>query len=276
VQPGQLITDPERPDEPICNTPLPFTRLERTEEYFDAGQTFVATTETKGWAGLSLGILNYLKLAWSGEKGSSYRHRFDVEMLETKLMEPSQDYLQMSMQQRPVLEHLQKNESIFMIVDVRIAHGAFTQHEEYRGKLGGIDVNVPLSSVSLGPDVGLRGGGKSIKTSATLSAVSHEFIFAYRLRECFYTGPGSHVNIVAYTKGANIHGLGEKEGKHSLQSRVMVATSSVTPPEEEVKAPGSPRDFVIQGLNEDYTVLEGGNSKFRDDCILVGLNPIDE
>lgn len=48
VHPGQLILDPERPDEPICDRALPFTEPDKSSETTDVGPKFTTATETEG------------------------------------------------------------------------------------------------------------------------------------------------------------------------------------------------------------------------------------
>ena len=268
IQPGQLITDPERPDEPLGERPYPFTKLEKVDEIFDPGQNFIITSVSEGWGGLSIGILEMLKTAWSARKKTYNRHIFEVELLETRFFEPSEHYVHMSMKQPHVLKHLQKNDSVFMVVDVRIAHGAKILNEEFIGKGADATINVPLATLTLGPDVGGDVGKAKVKYTVVKSHVSHSFVFAYRLRECRYDKIENIVVSVPYVRKADIQGLesdsdedleDEDDGEQGRESMIK---------QTQVKDP-TPSDFEIQGLAEEYAVLEGKNSKYKDGCILL-------
>lgn len=224
-------------------------------------------TDKNGWGGLSLGIVDILKLAWSGNKRTYSRHRFDLQRVETHFFQPSQHYIQMSMTQPAVVKCLNKNESIFMIVDIRIAHGAFIVHEEFSGAGAAIAANIPFSAAGLGPDVGANAGGRKLKHTSTESRVSHSFIFAYRLLECRYDRVANTFQTRQFTKKANIQGL---EGDESEEDEEDSEPGSEADNTESIPIAS---DFTIKGLAEDYTTLEGNSSKFKDGCILVGVDP---
>ena len=81
-----------------------------------------------------------------------------------------------------VLVRLQRNDSIFMIVDIRIAYGAYIIQDEHDVNGGRMDVNVPLSVASVGPDLGAKDGVTRRNYTRTTSYVKRSFCFAYRLR----------------------------------------------------------------------------------------------
>jgi hypothetical protein len=273
LQPGQLISDPERPDETICERPYPLTDVDKIETENDSAQSFSTTTDGEGWGGLSLGILNILKLAWSGRIANIDHHNFEVEKLETQYFEPSMHYVKISLTQPEVLKHLDKNDSIFMITDVRIAHGATIVHEDSRAKSAKFKAHVPLSTLGMGPDVGGELGGKKDKHKKQVARISHSFIFAYRLRECRYDKHANTFVTSLYTRRANIQALGDDDdGELAIMNSDSVFEADYSAGVSPTGYNPSPENFDIRGLADDYTVLEGPTSTFKDDCILVGFS----
>lgn len=207
---------------------------------------------------MSLGILEALKLSWSGNAKTYHRDRFIIDRLETILFEPSKHYVRQCMMQPEVLDHMNNNRSIFMITDIRIAYGAFITHEEFRAKGAKVAVNVPLSTVQLGPDVGVDFGRKKFSHTSSESLVPHEFVFAYRLNEILYNRTTQTFDTNRYIKKADLHGLRGAEAVEEEPVVVMDKSDSL-----------GPEDFDYE-LAEDFTELEGNNSQFKDGCILVG------
>lgn len=185
-----------------------------------SGQSSQQRRKRKAEGGFSLGIVQKLKLKWSAKKHTYHLYHFDLETVKTVFFEPSAHYVYISMSQPGVLQHLLKNESIFMIIDIRIAEGVRISHRQNSGKgaEGSAKLELPISGIE--SDIGFDAGANYKTHSTTDSFVSHAFVFAYRLMECRYDNKSAVPRTSLFTKNANIHGLetpGMDTGRDSSQ-----------------------------------------------------------
>jgi hypothetical protein len=152
-------------------------------------------------------IVSFLNFSVNANRTQEGRSDYTIEKVTTSTFTPGADYVQRSMTQPPVIKYLQKHRhSVYMIVGLQIAHNAHVVQSQSKESGGGPDIG-PLGLLAISPvDISLKTSVATQRTSAQSRSVLGDFIFAYRLRKCFYhrkSGVGS-IKPSLYTKGADL------------------------------------------------------------------------
>jgi hypothetical protein len=248
---GQLISNPDDPATPIDRSgpqdhaafglkvhsmPQKVFKLENKENSSLEAGLFVSAMQ--GICG-RLGI----KLA-----RQSYATALDeIDTLVSKFVQPAVEdsYVETSMNQPGVQKFIKKGlfqKHVYMITGIKIAYpGESTAISNTKGSstTGSVEAEASNAGAGTGPAVSAAGNvAKSTSSNKSLSFIPAEpFIYAYRLRECFYGGRSKE-----HTKGALLSAKSDSTGTKSqmnLQSRDE---------SEDL-------DFVFQGIaDEDFSL----------------------
>jgi hypothetical protein len=222
---GQLISNPRNPTERIQASRLPIhpqtgihSDTEREVEF--------EIKSTRGFdIGFSATVLSKLPFEIGGKRKTTITHRYKIKEVEIQTFYPSRAFIRQSVLEAQVLQYLAAHgyrKSIYMVVGIKIAHGAHVFHgrtKEIGGTLGG---TVPGAAVGIPLDLGSHIRGEVGKHRKETKEVVSSFVFAYRLREIRYFKKDGTITDVNFTKGAQLHSLystlelvvGEKEVKY--------------------------------------------------------------
>ena len=126
---------------------------------------------------------------WVGYRVKGFEIEYESEAMTTTLFNPSDNYVEKSIKQEAVqmfLRHHRK--SLYMIVGVRIAHGAKVTITRGRAVGGGPNLG-PLGLTAMGSPIDAN---MSIKISSDSSgsqqmSIEYDFVVAYRLKQCRYS-----------------------------------------------------------------------------------------
>jgi len=225
---GQLITDPFNPQFRLADQPLSINPNEITHGNPEE-KVHIVVDHKKGLKlGVGLVIVNFFNFCVNANRTREGRSDYTIEKVTTNTFTPSGDYVQRSMTQPPVIKYLQEHRhSVYMVVGLKIAHNANVIQSQSKESGGGPDIG-PLGLAAVSPvDMNFKASVVTQRTSEQSRTVLGDFIFAYRLRKCFYhreSGLGS-IKPNHYTKGADLlnHGLKTDE------EEVKESETSVTP-----------------------------------------------
>ena len=130
----------------------------------------------------------------------------------TTIFNPPQDYVEKSVMRDTVQVFLHSNrKSLYMIVGLRILHGAKLTISRGKAMGGGPTVGpLGLSAISSPVDASI-GFEMSSDTSRTEQmSIDHDFVVAYRLRQCRYSRDSGIIKPFYHVKGATMSDLGSE------------------------------------------------------------------
>ena len=187
---GNIISSPFRPEDRLnskLNThDLPIYESYQTNFSLEMGK------RKAGRLGLwtiflqSVGIGINLGGTFANEESETFK----FERVETKYFTPDRRFVETSMEGDDVRDFLRKSKfkaNVYMITGIKIARGASVTYTKLREK--GLHVQIGIDAtpmgvpIGLGPNIKVKGG---LKESTTFKS-AEGFVFAYRLRELFYT-----------------------------------------------------------------------------------------
>jgi hypothetical protein len=239
IQLGQIIPDPRYPFEKYGDGPLPFGPNDKV--YRNLGIKSRNVTVTSGRTtsvGITAAVFNLLQCGASGHVSSDGEHDYDIGKIESQTLVPSEDYVRQSVLQSAVLSKLaQKNyrKAVFMIVGIQIAQRGDVKHKQTSASSGKVKSGASLTAAGIPVEVGVSvshgGHGKGIDNYT----IEDPFVFAYRLRECFYRIKPVIVEHSVYEKRAALHGITEDR-------------SAELGPTLEMKYAGRPEELEVFGL----------------------------
>ena len=269
IQVGQLIIDPLIPYQRLGDGPLEYQSRDVVDTDTSVGPFKYESTHMSGTdTNISALFFNILSLGFHGGGNDDRGTTYDVQKFTATTFKPSADYVDRSVLQESVVNHLQSKKSpLYMIVGVRIAHGATVSYTHSRGRNAGVNA---------GP-FGLAGGGSPVdanirvshNTSRTLSqtlTIEKDFVFAYRLRKCNYSRSTQTLRPTFYTKGAAMHNSesrrinrDENEDSNSVEMSIILSEGirEVDPNAKDLR----PRKEWVHSSSDN-----GGC-----DCILLAL-----
>ena len=130
------------------------------------------------------------------------------EGMTTVTFRPSAEYVSNSVMQPAVKEHLKKHRpSLYMIVGVRVCHGATVTYAWNEGTQGDLDVGpVGLEALGIPVDFNASITRKKNEDGSQSLTINQDFVVAYRLRKCRYSRPAYLTNKF-YTRNATMHDL---------------------------------------------------------------------
>ncbi|KAF5009794.1 hypothetical protein FDECE_4001 [Fusarium decemcellulare] len=185
-------------DMPIYHTPSVDFEWEITKEHgLDASTTAEVPVATVP------GVSAKASLGFALKK--SVRNYWQIEKLDTMVVQPSRAYITRSLATAPIAEFLEHNRrgptwSIFMITGLKIVRGNST-HETSRGRESGVHG---------GPGIGVAGvaeanldvGISSSKTTSVSAKQSDDFIWAVRLSKITKVLPSTVRSFVGHKRAA--------------------------------------------------------------------------
>jgi hypothetical protein len=119
------------------------------------------------------------------------------------------------MTQPAVIKYLKRNQhSVYMVVGLQVAHNARVGHSQARETSGGPDIGpVGLSALGIPVDVTINASLATHPSSTQSYSVLGDFVFAYRIRKCFYHRKlgVSSIESAYFAKGAELFDLHSKK-----------------------------------------------------------------
>ena len=201
---GNIIASPSAPEDRLNPTPtllnLPIHESYQTNflsevSRYKAGKIGIWTSFLQ-----SLGIGIDLSINYE----IANTEKFEFESLETRFFTPDRQFVERSMEGDDVQEFIKKSKfkaNVYMIIGIKIARGASVTSTKLREKglhvQFGVDATPMGVPLSIGPNVEVEGGPRE----STAFESAEGFVFAYRLREVFYSRKQGLV-IREYNKGA--------------------------------------------------------------------------
>ena len=226
---GRIWTDSSDPGTCINpDGPLPFPSNMQVQHGHKTDWRNKTSGEHKGVIGIWARFLQVVGLDaeasvnWHDRNGDTY----GFKRLDTDFIDPTTEYYTQSVLVPSVAEYIVEpkfKKSIYMITGVKIARGADVEQarsEEAGAHLRvGVNGTTALFPVAAGPEVTISSSG----SETTSSKGSSGFVFAYRLREIYYSK--GKVKHREHNKGA----LQDLSGSSTKKSEENV---SVIPPLE--------------------------------------------
>ena len=190
---GRIWTDPSDPGTCINpDGPLPFPSNMQVQHGHKTDWRNKTGGQHKGIIGIwarflqVVGIDAEARVTWNNSKGD----KFEFKTLDTEFIDPTMEYYTQSVLAPSVAEYIvdtKFRKSIYIVTGVKIARGADV--EQARSKeagthlKAGVDGTATAAPVAAGPEVTIS----SSKSETTSSKGSSDFVFAYRLREIYYS-----------------------------------------------------------------------------------------
>ncbi|KAJ5389010.1 uncharacterized protein N7496_000078 [Penicillium cataractarum] len=221
---GQIITSPFDPESAI-NT---VSRLPPAEIFHSSKTAFQTLIEKESsrnygvWSRfLGLSILGGEAGFLSSRSNSSYMY---ISRLNTDYFNPTIEYIEKSLRHPQTLKALsQQNfeKNIYMITGIKIAIGANMQSLSTKKQGMNLDIGVDLTTLGVPLQAGPKLEPSSAQREGTAFSNSTDFVFAYRLREIYYSQKRGLIKTANYTKGA-AYGLENdlstlKDGEHGAE-----------------------------------------------------------
>ena len=217
---GRIWTDPSDPGTCINpDGPLPFPSNMQVQHGHKTDWRNKTGGQHKGVIGIwarflqVVGIDAEASVTWQNSNGDTY----EFKRLDTEFIDPTTEFYTQSVLAPSVAEYIIETKfkkSIYMITGVKIARGADV--EQARSKeagthlKAGVDGTTAGSPVAVGPEVTIS----SSNSETTSSKGSSDFVFAYRLREIYYSK--GKVKHREHNKGA-LQDLGGSSTKSSKE-----------------------------------------------------------
>lgn len=190
---GRIWTDPSDPGTCINpDGPLPFPSNMQVQHGHKTDWKNKTGGQHKGLIGIwarflqVVGIDAEANVTWHNSKGDT----FEFMKLYTEFIDPTTEYYTQSVLEPSVADYIAETKfrkSIYMITGVKIARGADVKQESSKEAgthlKAGIDGTTTAAPVAVGPEVTIS----SSKSETTSSKGSSDFVFAYRLREIYYS-----------------------------------------------------------------------------------------
>jgi hypothetical protein len=156
-------------------------------------------------------FFNFFSLGVHGNRDRDTSISFEVESATTSTFEPTKEYLDKSLLQDAVVKLArEKKPSIYMVVGLRVAHGAKITYTSGRGGGGGIDAG-PFGAAAGGSpiDASVKVKGRTSQSSSQTTTLREDFVMAYRLRKCRYMRDVKRLDDDFYKKrrSAMMHGV---------------------------------------------------------------------
>jgi hypothetical protein len=147
-----------------------------------------------------------------------------ISRLDTDYFNPTIEYIEKSLRHPQTLKALsQQNfeKNLYMITGIKVAIGANMQSLSSKKQGMKLDIGVDLTTLGVPLQAGPKLEPSSAKSEGTAFSNSTDFVFAYRLREIYYSQKRGVIKTANYTKGA-AYGLENdlstiKDGEHSAE-----------------------------------------------------------
>ena len=223
---GRIWTDPSDPGTCINpDGPLPFPSNMQVQHGYKTDWRNKISGEHKGLIGVWARFLQIVGLdaeahvTWRSSKGATY----DFKKLDTDFIDPTLEYYKSSVVVPSVAGHIidtKFTKPIYMITGVRIARGAeveqaHSKEAETHLKIG-VDGTTAGSPVTAGPELNIS----SSAAESTSSKGSSDFVYAYRLREIYYSK--GRLRHREHNKGATLQGLGGSSTEEGKEDSLVI------------------------------------------------------
>lgn len=263
VRLGQLIHDPRHPAERVGREPLEFGPGDTVHELCtETNFTYAQLTHRRFDIGLGATIMSFLPFGIRGQYSASDGKLFEIERVESRLLEPSDSYVQKTLTKPSVREYLAAKyykKPLYMIVGVKVGRNARILQGRFNLTGGTVSADVPISLSGIPVDPSVDASITTSRFQGVQRQLPDSFVFAYRLREVRYSIK-VHLSQLGrtLTRGARLH---------SFDSSGFMADA------EEGLEENGPSEVEFDGLSESDAVTEnilGGN--VVGGCLLVDSN----
>lgn len=204
ILPGRLVVDPRSPEgPPYLEPPLPVPADSlRVTNY---PWTHERETERGGSFGLFASFASAIGVGGdvSGNLKVGSSLKIEVDRLQTSMFEPSEEYLEETLNLPKNLAFLKEQmfkRSLYIVTGVKIAYGAKltrSKSTEWGGD-GKLGVSPHVPGLEVGPTASFV---QKAKETETLQGPT-DFVFAFRLNKLHYSRRRSRYIQEAFTKGA--------------------------------------------------------------------------
>ena len=264
---GQLIADPLNPQFPLATGPLPLDSDDISNGIPIENYECTISGERGIRGEIGLVIFNFLNFYISSSRQTQSTKVYKIEKVGPMLLNPSDHYVQRSMQQPAVIQYLQHHRrSVYMVVGLQVAHTATVVHTggkstKFGGKIG------PTGLALAGSPIDAKlGGSTSTKDNVTQSyTVIGDFVFAYRLRKCYYHRESGVARMSNKFVRAQLYNNDDdtiQEIEESMEIETSAATESmVIVPDNlsgvdlDARALKIPREAVCKAMDEEECEL---------------------
>jgi hypothetical protein len=154
-------------------------------------------------------LLSLISLGLSGDHKNTTDVTYESAGMTQLEFEPATEYVSSSLGQEDVREYIRSHSTVFgslplyMVVGLRIAHGATFKYSRGRTTGGGVEastVGLSLVGVPVDPSIGIRNTMESKGSQTT--TIDQDFVIAYRLKECKYSRNSGTIKSMYHTKKA--------------------------------------------------------------------------
>ncbi len=202
--------------------------------------------------GLGAKFLALISLGLIGSRTDEGGVKYESGGMTQLEFEPPREYVNMALAQEDVQEYIRSRSTVFgspplyMVVGVRIVHGAKFTYFRAGKRDGGVDLGITgLSMAGIPVDPNIRFRHTTESNGYQTATIDQDFVIAYRLKECKYSRSSGSIKPMYHTKKATMMDL---------------VTPSVT---------GSDGNALNEGPEDVITSL--GISKFDLDARALGL-----
>jgi len=220
-----------------------------------------STKSVKTEISLATVFFNFLNFGLHGGADNDFEIKYESDGMTTINFTPTSDYIDKTIMQEAIQGYLQKHRtSLYMIVGVRVAHGAKFTYSQGRGRRGRADLG-PFGLSAIGSPVD---GRISITRSTSSSGgqtftIDQDFVVAYRLRRCKYSRDSANLKPQFHTRGATMADL-ESSSSNTLQSRKKIG-------EDE-----KPTAEVISSLGIADVDMDAKTLKLNEECVRTAMD----
>jgi len=189
--------------------PLP---PDSTHTFISGSPSFKSTDKAQISGGFGAALFNVFKFGAKAHRDQNFEIEYKSEAMTTTRFDPPADYVSKSVMRDTVQTFLRSNrKSLYMIVGVRIFHGATITILRGKGMGGGPTVGpLGLSAIGSPVDVNLDFQMSSDKSTTEKTLIDHDFVVAYRLRQCRYARDSGTIKPYYHIKGATMSDLGSE------------------------------------------------------------------
>lgn len=265
---GKLIVDPFSPEGPPYLAPaLPVSPSERTE--FNYPWTHEKENERGGTLGLFASFMSYVGVG--GELSANLKFggslKIEVDRLQTLKFEPSDDYLEKSLNLDKNLQFLKDNKyrkPVYIVTGTKTAYSGRvtrTKSTDWGGD-GNVGVSPHVPGLQVGPKGSYTQHTKEIETVQGLT----NFVFGFRLNKVHYSKRKRKMVQEKFVKGAT---YSREEKKEDLRSAETEAQEQPVNDEDEA---AEFRDIEVEYAGEDEFDVDGQNVVDEEDgqpCVVI-------
>jgi hypothetical protein len=182
IQLGQLIRDPRYPYVRLA-PPIKVDKLPGLQEDEEThGGSFSSLVSKSVDGDIRATIQSFLTLGFSVRKAQKAQRKYIFDKESITEFEPAGSYFDETMKQRELQSVIHRRKVIYMVVAVRVAHGATVTLEKGKGKGFKAAADVPLI-----PGGNQVGGNMALAVDSQMEfrqVQERDFVWAFRLKRC--------------------------------------------------------------------------------------------